>query len=86
MTFFDFWNNNKVTSIFCFTNGGEFELEHNTETDCYEDYCDLGEWVYEHEFLNDLTGEVEDGKWIWDGKGEPSYLGNFVRKFVAYTA
>ena len=78
MTFNEFWNTNDVTAIWIATVGtpNGVELTHNVNTDCIEDYCDLGELINESQFdwLNELEGEVFNKQWYWSGEGSPRYL------------
>lgn len=89
MTFNEFWNNSDVKTIWLTSAGspGGIELTHNVDTDCEEDYCDLGEIVNDphFDFIGDLEGEVENNRWEWNGEGDPRYLTNSVTQLVAYT-
>lgn len=88
MTFNEFWANNDVKTIWLTSVGspGGIELTHNVDTECEEDYCDLGEIVNESQFdfIGELEGEVESGRWEWNGEGSPRYLTNSVTQLVAY--
>lgn len=59
-------------------------LRHDTETDDFEEYFDISEWIMENEWVHELTGTLENGSWEWDGKDEPSYLTNSVTNLKLY--
>ena len=87
MTFIEFMEANSIQTIWIATSGSPtgIELTHNVDTDCDEDYCDLGELLNEDqfEFLNNLNGEVVNGQWCWDGEGEPRYMSNSIKNIKA---
>lgn len=80
MTFLEFWNNNDTSTLWIVTVGipAGLTLTHDTETEDDDDYCDLGEWVSENDWLNDLEGDVDGGQWAWNGNGDPRFLTNSV--------
>ena len=65
---------------------GRHRANAHVDTECEEDYCDLGEIVNESQFdfIGELEGEVESGRWEWNGEGSPRYLTNSVTQLVAY--
>jgi len=80
MTFLEFWNDNDATTLWLVTVGipAGLTLTHDTDTEDDEAYFDLGAWVSENEWCHELTGSVSDGRWRWDGEGDPRYLTNSV--------
>jgi len=88
MTFLDFWNDHEgVTEIWLVTVGtpGGITLRHDTEADD-DDWCDLSEWVSENSWVNELSGEIVEGAWAWDGNGNPTYLTNSLLNLKARAA
>lgn len=68
---------NPVTYLWVCGVGCPTGSEYN-HSDQDEDYCDVGEVISELG-LWELSGKVVDGRWEWDGNGEPRDLrGNSI--------
>ncbi len=88
MTFKELATNNRLAVLWIETVHHPFiRIKDNQNTDCLEDYCDLNDLVQESQFesFSNLEGTIEDGRWIWNGQGTPSYLSNSVLQIMAFT-